>query len=98
MPTKPCPEVPHLHVFKHLQGWRLHHIPGHPVPMPDHSSRKEIFPNIQSKLPMMQLEAIASCPIASHLGEEINSSLTTTLFQVAVESSKVPPSASSSPD
>ena len=30
--------------------------------MPDHSFSKEIFPNIQSKLPLMQLEAISSCP------------------------------------
>jgi len=33
--------------------------------MPDHSFSKEIVPNIQSKPPLMQLEAIASCPIAS---------------------------------
>jgi len=46
----------------------------------------------------MQLEAIASCPIASHLGEETNTCLTTTPFQVVVESNKVPPSASFSPD
>jgi len=57
--------------------------------MPDHSFSKEIFPNIQSKLPLMQLEAIASHPIASYLGEETNTRLTTTSFQVAVESNKV---------
>ena len=28
--------------------------------MPDHSFSKEIFPNIQSKPPLMQLEAISS--------------------------------------
>jgi len=39
----------------------------------------------------MQLEAIASCPIASYLGEETNTCLTTTSFQVVVEISKVPP-------
>ena len=32
--------------FKHLQGWGLNHFPGQPVPMPDHSFRKEVFPNI----------------------------------------------------
>jgi len=31
--------------------------------MPDHSFRREIFPNIQSKPPLTQLEAIASCPV-----------------------------------
>jgi len=40
---------------------------------------------------MMQLEAIASCPIAGYLGEETNTCLTTTSLQVAVESDKVSP-------
>jgi len=46
----------------------------------------------------MQLEAIASCPIASYLGEETNTCLTTTSLLAVVESKKVPPSASSSPN
>ena len=37
----------------------------------------------------MQLEAIASHPIASYLGEETNICLTTTSFQVVVESNNV---------
>jgi len=65
--------------------------------MPDHSFSKDIFNNIQSKPPLMQLEAIASRPIASYLGEETNTHLTTTSFQVVTESSKVLSSASSSP-
>jgi len=39
----------------------------------------------------MQHEAIASHPIAGYLGEETTSHLTTTSFQVVVESDKVPP-------
>jgi len=39
----------------------------------------------------MQLAGIASHPIASYLGEETNTCLTTTSFQVAVESNKVSP-------
>jgi len=66
--------------FEHLQGWGLHHFPGQPVPMPDHSSRKEIFPNIQSKPPLTQLEAIASRSVASYLGEDTNTRLTITSF------------------
>ena len=84
--------------FKHLQGWGLHHFPGQPVPMPHHSFSGEIFPNIQSKSPLVQLEAIASHPITSYLGEETNTCLTTTSCQVVVESNKVTPSASSSSD
>jgi len=59
--------------------------------MPDHSFSKEIFPNIQSKPLLMQLEAIASHLIASYLGEQTNTCLTITSFQVAVESDKVSP-------
>ena len=59
--------------------------------MPDHSFSKEIFPNIKSKPHLTQLEAIASRPIASYLGEETNIRLTTPSFQVAVESDKVSP-------
>jgi len=33
--------------------------------MPDHSFSKEIFPNIQSKAPLAQLEAISYRPIYS---------------------------------
>ncbi|KAK4831748.1 hypothetical protein QYF61_018946 [Mycteria americana] len=62
-----------------------------PVPMLDHPFSKEIFPNIQSKPLLMQLEAISSCPIASYLGEETDPHLSTTSFQVVVESDKVSP-------
>ena len=64
---------------------------GKPIPVPDHFFSKEIFPNIQSKPPLAQLQAIAFCPIASYLGEETNTCLTTTSFQVVVESDKVSP-------
>ena len=85
-------------LFEHLQGWGLNRFPGQPVPMSDHSCSKEIFPNIQSKPPLTQPEAIASSPIARDLGEETKIHLTTTSFQVVVVSDKVSPSASSSPD
>ena len=59
--------------------------------MSDHSINKEIFLNTQSKPPKKQLEAISSCPIAIYLGEETNTHLTTTSFQVFVANNKVPP-------
>ena len=43
---------------------------------------------------MTQPEAIASRPIASYLEEETNTCLSTTSFQVVVESDKVFPQAS----
>ncbi|KAK4823617.1 hypothetical protein QYF61_004220 [Mycteria americana] len=77
--------------FKYLQGWRLNHFPGQPVPMLDNPLGEEKFPNIQSKPPLAQLEAISSCPITCYLGEETKTHLCTTSFQVVVESDKVSP-------
>ena len=95
-PTPPCliNHIPKCNIYtflEHLQWWWLPHFPGQPIPMYDHSFHKEIFPNIHSKPPPMQLEAIASCPIASYLGEDTSTCLTTTSFQGVVESNKVPP-------
>ncbi|KAK4829966.1 hypothetical protein QYF61_008097 [Mycteria americana] len=73
------------------KGWRLNHFPGQPVPMLDNPFSEEKFPNIQSKPPLAQLEAISSRPITCYLGEETDPHLSTTSFQVAVESDKVSP-------
>ncbi|KAK4811265.1 hypothetical protein QYF61_022162 [Mycteria americana] len=62
-------------------GWRLNHFPGQPVPMLDNPFSEEKFPNIPSKPPLVQLEAISSCPITSYLGEETDPHLSTTSFQ-----------------
>ncbi|KAK4828510.1 hypothetical protein QYF61_026781 [Mycteria americana] len=51
-------------------GWRLNHFPGQPVPMLDNPFSEEKFPNIQSKPPLAQLEAISFRPITCYLGEE----------------------------
>ncbi|KAK4810580.1 hypothetical protein QYF61_007317, partial [Mycteria americana] len=94
LPRPPLHHVPKRHIytaFKYLQGWRLNHFPGQPLPMLDHPFSKEIFPNIQSKPPLAQLEAVSSCPIACYLGEETDPHLPTTSFQVVVESDKVSP-------
>jgi len=49
----------HIYMFlEPLQGRWLHHCPGQPVPTPDHSFSKEIFPNIQPEPPLTQPEAI----------------------------------------
>ncbi|KAK4830689.1 hypothetical protein QYF61_012858 [Mycteria americana] len=64
---------------------------GLPVPMLDNPFSKEIFTNIQSKPLLTQLEAISSRPITCYLGEETDPHLSTTSFQVVVESNKVSP-------
>ncbi|KAK4833055.1 hypothetical protein QYF61_027717 [Mycteria americana] len=73
------------------EGWRLNHFPGKPVPMLDNPLGEIKFPNIQSKPPLAQLEAISSCPITCYLGEETDPHLSTTSFQGVVESDKVSP-------
>ncbi|KAK4824404.1 hypothetical protein QYF61_014715 [Mycteria americana] len=62
-------------------GWRLHHFPRQPLPMLDNPFSEEKFPNIQSKPPLAQLEAISSHPITCYLGEETDPHLSTTSFQ-----------------
>ncbi|KAK4823973.1 hypothetical protein QYF61_008592 [Mycteria americana] len=62
-----------------------------PLPMLDNPLGEEKFPNIQSKPPLAQLEAISSCPITCYLGEETDPHLSTTSFQVVVESDEVSP-------
>ncbi|KAK4809188.1 hypothetical protein QYF61_009385 [Mycteria americana] len=61
---------PHPTAFKYLQGWGLNHFPGQPVPMLDNPFSEVKLPNIQSKPPLAQLEAISSGPMACDLGEE----------------------------
>jgi len=67
--------------------------------MLDNSFSEEIFHNIQSKTTLAQFEAVSSChgykrlvtrvTKAGYLGEETNTHLATTPFQVVVESDKV---------
>ncbi|KAK4810095.1 LOW QUALITY PROTEIN: hypothetical protein QYF61_008071 [Mycteria americana] len=75
LPRPPLHHVPkHLiqTSFKYLQGWRLNHFPGQPVPMLGYPFSEVKFPNIQSKPLLAQLEAISSRPITCYLGEETN--------------------------
>ncbi|KAK4806798.1 hypothetical protein QYF61_005594 [Mycteria americana] len=85
--TLPRPSLHHVpkHLvqtsFKYFQGWQLNHFPGKPVPMLDNPFSEVKFPNIQSKPPLAQLEAIFSHPITCYLGEETDPHLSTTSFQ-----------------
>ena len=72
--------------LEHLQGQCLHHLPGQPVPAPDHSLSEELFPNIQAESPLAQLETIPSSPITNYMGEEAYLHLTTSSRYVVVVS------------
>jgi len=75
--------------FEYLQGFN--HFPGQPVPMLDNPFSEKNFPNIQSKPPLSQLEAVSSHPVTCYLGEETNTYLATASFQVVVARDKVFP-------
>ena len=64
---------------------------GQHVPVPNHSFRAEIFPNIQPESPLAQLEAILSSLIASYTREQADSHHITASFKVVVEINKVTP-------
>ncbi|KAK4817646.1 hypothetical protein QYF61_023236 [Mycteria americana] len=76
---EPGGDAPERHSGK--RGWGLNHFPGQPLPMLDNPFSELKFPNIQSKPPLAQLEAISSCPITCYLGEETDPHLSTTSFQ-----------------
>ena len=59
--------------------------------MIDNPFSEDIFPNIQSKPPLAQLEDISSRPITRYLAKETNTHLATTSFQAVVEGNKVSP-------
>lgn len=67
----PLTHVPKYHIlmsFKFLQGWWLHYFHEYPVTF-DNPLSEEIFPNIQLKPPLVQLEATSSYPVICYLGE-----------------------------
>jgi len=67
----------HIYVFfERIQGWWLHHCPEQPVPMLCNCFSVEIFPNVSSKPPLMQLEVIASHSLARKLKFQNFSQLT----------------------
>jgi len=49
--------------LEHLQGRRLHPLPGQPVQVLAHALR-EVSPDFQPESPLVQLEVIPSCPTA----------------------------------
>lgn len=76
-------------VFKHVQRWWLNHLPGEPIPVLYNPFCKEIFPDIQLKLTLAQLEAISPRPVTCHQWEETSPTLAVSTFQVLEESNKI---------
>ena len=49
--------------FEYLQGWRIHSLPGQPVPVLGHSYSKKVFPNAQREPLVFQFVPTASGPV-----------------------------------
>lgn len=64
------------------------HLPWQPLPKLDNPFSEAIFPNAHHKPPLVQLEAISSCPIACFLEEKTDPHFAIT-FQAVIESGKV---------
>lgn len=73
VPSLPVDHVTKYHIYMSFEcpqrRW-LNYFPVKHAPMPHNSSSEEIFPNIQPKLPLVQLEPAFSCLITCCLGEE----------------------------
>jgi len=66
------------------QGRRLHHLPGQPIPAPDHSFTKDGFPNIQPEPPLAQLEAIPPHPIRTYIPTAVCRAAAGMVFSVSL--------------
>ena len=74
----PVNHFPKLRVymsFKYLQGWCLNHFPEQPVLMLYNSFSEEIFPNIQSKPPLVQVIQSSSSLWQTTANREITNSM-----------------------
>lgn len=55
--SRPCSQLPHLHVFEQFLGWWFYYSPFY----------EEIFPCISSKLLLPQPEAVSPCSVTCYL-------------------------------
>lgn len=77
--------------FKLFRFGIFEHFPGQLVPMPNHSFGEEISPTSNLNLLWSNLGLFAhSGPFTCYWGEDTNPHLSTTFFQVFIESDKHP--------
>ena len=62
-----------------------------PIPVLNNPFCKEVFPDIQPKSPLVQLETISPCPVTCHQWEETNPTLAVNTFQILEDSNNVSP-------
>ena len=57
----PCPDR-----SEYLQGWRLHNLPGQPVPVLGHPHSEKAFPDVHREPLVFQFVPIACWPVTGH--------------------------------
>ena len=65
--------------------------PWEPIPVFSNPFCKEVVPDIQTKLTLVQLEVISPRPVTCHQGEETSPTLAVSTFQILEESNNVSP-------
>uniref|UniRef100_A0A8C3K970 Protein kinase domain-containing protein n=1 Tax=Calidris pygmaea TaxID=425635 RepID=A0A8C3K970_9CHAR len=68
----PLTHVPQHHVcpaFQSLQGWRLHHCPGQPLPRLHSPFQEGIFPNFHPKSPLQLYQTLSDFDIRFYMYE-----------------------------
>ena len=77
--------------LKQSQVRGIDHLSRKPVAVFDHLLSKEMFPNVQSRFPLALHCTIPMHPLSGYQGEELSTSLSTSIPQEAVESNEVTP-------
>lgn len=92
-PAQEHPQESHhgLESTVHTQKpWCCDHYPVEPVPETRHPLGEECFPDIQTKPPLTQVQAIPLCPLIGQHREEISVSPSTSFCEEIVTAMKSP--------
>ena len=87
---EPAAQVHAQAAFEYLHGWRLHHLPGQPVPVLGHPDSAEAFPDVQRDPPVPQFVLMASGPIPGHPWAEPGCVLSAPSLQVSTRAGEIP--------
>jgi len=75
---------------EYLQGCRLHHRSGQPVPALGHPDSKKVFPDVQRAPPVLLFVPTASGPVPGHQCKEPGSILPAPSLQIFIHIDKLP--------
>ena len=76
--------------FGYLQGWTLHNLSGHPVPVLGCPHSEKVFLDVQREPPVFHFVPIASGLVTGHHWKEPGSVLFAPSFQVSIYIDEIP--------